>query len=447
MKYEAKNVGGMATSQAAVTPWVYIDQTAAVAACSALGSGYHLLTIPEAQTINRDIEAQAVNWADGTIGSLVSGGGGLKRGNVGIGDSASYSIGAAADYGVAPSADRILKAKLVLSNGGELWDWSGNVWEWIYGAGASGTLGTPGGVTFDVTTWYEWNSAASPDLSQERPVLGPSNSGWTGSYGVGSYWGGATNKAVVRGGNWTHGALAGVFALYSNSNMSDSTVDFGFRCSWTTTDAQAPSVPTNLAAVAVSSNQINLSWAASYDNIGVTSYKIYRNGGGTPIATPTGTAYSDTGLTPSTTYSYTVSACDAAGNCSAQSSAASSVVPSGNITIAPGFGIFFETGQVLAAASNPDMRNGPPDTINFRPTGFGAGEVMYKIIPGCTGISNIASVDTTGYTSPAGPTGSAVTGDCYAVYLPNATYAAFEITGVSPMLISYKYQPNGTNLF
>jgi chitodextrinase len=90
-------------------------------------------------------------------------------------------------------------------------------------------------------------------------------------------------------------------------------------------------VPTNLAAVAVSSAQINLSWTASTDNVGVAGYKLYRNGGGTPLATPVGTAYSDMGLTASTTYSYTVSACDAAGNCSAKSAAVSTTT----LTIAP----------------------------------------------------------------------------------------------------------------
>ncbi|MEK7721808.1 MAG: hypothetical protein AAB359_05410, partial [Elusimicrobiota bacterium] len=89
MKYEAKNVGGVATSQAAVTPWVSITQTDSITQCAALGSGYHLLTIAETQTINRNIEAQTANWANGTIGSLVSAGGGLKRGNAGITDSAS----------------------------------------------------------------------------------------------------------------------------------------------------------------------------------------------------------------------------------------------------------------------------------------------------------------------------------------------------------------------
>jgi len=86
-------------------------------------------------------------------------------------------------------------------------------------------------------------------------------------------------------------------------------------------DTQAPSVPTNLAATAVSGTQINLTWTASTDNVGVTGYKVYR--GGNQIGTSATTSYSDTGLTPATAYTYTVSAYDAASNNSAQSSPAS----------------------------------------------------------------------------------------------------------------------------
>ena len=88
-----------------------------------------------------------------------------------------------------------------------------------------------------------------------------------------------------------------------------------------TADTQAPSVPANLKAQAVSSSQINLTWNASTDNVGVTGYRIYRSS--TQIGTATGTTYSSTGLSASTAYSYTVSAYDAAGNASAQSAAAS----------------------------------------------------------------------------------------------------------------------------
>ena len=84
-------------------------------------------------------------------------------------------------------------------------------------------------------------------------------------------------------------------------------------------------MPAGLSAQAASSSQINLTWNASTDNVGVTGYRIFR--GGTQIATTAGTSYSNTGLSASTAYSYTVAAYDAAGYVSAQSAAASATTP------------------------------------------------------------------------------------------------------------------------
>jgi len=98
-------------------------------------------------------------------------------------------------------------------------------------------------------------------------------------------------------------------------------------------DTTAPSIPSGLSAGATSSSQINLSWTASTDNVGVTGYKIYRNG--TYIATSAGTSYSNTGLTASTSYTYRVSAIDAAGNESSQSSSATATTLAAADTTAP----------------------------------------------------------------------------------------------------------------
>ena len=71
-------------------------------------------------------------------------------------------------------------------------------------------------------------------------------------------------------------------------------------------DTTPPTVPTGLTTTPVSSSQINLSWNASTDpDSAVSGYKVYRNG--TQIGTSSSTTYSDTGLSPSTTYTYTVS--------------------------------------------------------------------------------------------------------------------------------------------
>ena len=70
-----------------------------------------------------------------------------------------------------------------------------------------------------------------------------------------------------------------------------------------TADTTPPSVPTALAGTAATATQINLSWTASTDNVGVAGYKVFRNG--TQLGTTANTSYSDTGLSAATTYTYT----------------------------------------------------------------------------------------------------------------------------------------------
>ena len=98
-------------------------------------------------------------------------------------------------------------------------------------------------------------------------------------------------------------------------------------------DTTAPSAPSGLTATAISTSQINLTWVASTDNVGVTGYRVYRNGA--QVGTSATLSYSDTGLVPSTIYSYTVAAYDAAGNLSGQSAAVSASTPAPPDTTPP----------------------------------------------------------------------------------------------------------------
>ncbi len=94
-----------------------------------------------------------------------------------------------------------------------------------------------------------------------------------------------------------------------------------FNGSVDNSDTQAPTVPTNLSSPSKTHSSISLSWTASTDNVGVTSYRIYR--GGNFVGSSSNTNYTDVNLTASTTYSYTVRAQDAAGNESAASTSLS----------------------------------------------------------------------------------------------------------------------------
>jgi len=79
-------------------------------------------------------------------------------------------------------------------------------------------------------------------------------------------------------------------------------------------DTQAPTAPTNLVASNITTTTVDLSWTASTDNVGVVGYDVYQ--GVSLLGTVTGTAASVTGLTASTSYTFSVKAKDAAGNIS-----------------------------------------------------------------------------------------------------------------------------------
>ena len=84
-------------------------------------------------------------------------------------------------------------------------------------------------------------------------------------------------------------------------------------------DTEAPAAPTGLSAITVTDTTADLQWNPAVDNIGVVSYTIYRDG--SEVGTATATTFVDAGLSPSTAYSYTVTATDAAGNVSPASAA------------------------------------------------------------------------------------------------------------------------------
>lgn len=108
-----------------------------------------------------------------------------------------------------------------------------------------------------------------------------------------------------------------------------------------TPDGEAPSAPANAAATA-SAGRVDLTWTPSTDNVGVSSYEISRSqGGGTP--SPIGSSpaascsasscsFADTTVAPSTTYSYSVVALDAAQNRSGPSTPVEATTPAAPTT-------------------------------------------------------------------------------------------------------------------
>jgi hypothetical protein len=131
-------------------------------------------------------------------------------------------------------------------------------------------------------------------------------------------------------------------------------VDSGLIPCRNTVDTTAPSTPGSLAASAVSPGEIDLSWTASTDNLGVAGYDVYRDGAATPLAVlaPSATSYADTAVAPASTHSYTVDAFDAAGNHSAPAGPASATTPNGTVTV------------ILSPVADSYVNSGSP-TTNF----------------------------------------------------------------------------------
>jgi len=155
----------------------------------------------------------------------------------------------------------------------------------------------------------------------------------------------------------------------------------------TALDTQAPAAPGTVTTTVVSGTQVDLSWPAATDNVGVVGYREERcQGAGCTnfmqVATPTGTTSSDQGLTPATTYGYRVRAVDGAGNLGPYSPVASAttqapVPPSapGNVTANP------------VTTSRIDL-TWSPSTTNVGITNY---EVRRCTGVGCTNFTTIAS--------------------------------------------------------
>ncbi|MDH7447689.1 M14 family zinc carboxypeptidase [Aquimarina sp. 2201CG14-23] len=103
-----------------------------------------------------------------------------------------------------------------------------------------------------------------------------------------------------------------------NGFRSDIAID-NLKIISTTPDTQAPSAPTNLSASNITGTTADLSWIAATDDVGVSEYEIYQ--GTSLVSTSSSVNTTVSGLNPSTTYTFTVLAKDAAGNSSSFSNA------------------------------------------------------------------------------------------------------------------------------
>lgn len=160
-------------------------------------------------------------------------------------------------------------------------------------------------------------------------------------------------------------------------------------------DTQSPTVPSSFTAVAASSSQINLSWAASTDNVAVSGYDIERcQGAGcssfAALTSVTSTTYSDTGLAGATSYSYRIRAKDAIPNYSGYSTTATATTPAAPDTQPP----TAPTALTATVASNQVSLTWGASSDNVGVTAY---LVERCTGAGCSSFTQIASVGTTSF--------------------------------------------------
>jgi len=212
-------------------------------------------------------------------------------------------------------------------------------------------------------------------------------------------------------------------------------------------DTIPPTQPGSLTAVAASATTVNLSWTQSTDNIGVAGYQIFRDG--VPVATTSNLSYTDTGRSPSTQYSYTITAFDAAGN---NSTAAGPALVTTNANSAPVWSLgnrSYNNGSAVNISLDGVCTDADGDTITYSlvsgslPTGLALSGARNQTLSGTVtadgsyaftlgasdGIAatqtvsltfTVSTPDTTAPNPPSAPTVSTFTSSTITLSLPTS---------------------------
>ncbi len=113
---------------------------------------------------------------------------------------------------------------------------------------------------------------------------------------------------------YTDNAVTGVPCIYTVSAIDNTgnESDQSTALAVVFDDKTPPAVPTGLQVTSASVSAVSLSWKATTDNVGVVGYRVYRVG--SYLATITDLSYIDNSVMVGASYTYNISAFDAAGN-------------------------------------------------------------------------------------------------------------------------------------
>jgi hypothetical protein len=118
------------------------------------------------------------------------------------------------------------------------------------------------------------------------------------------------NTTTVTDGTYSLAARA-----FDNATTANSATSTAVSVTVDNSDRTPPTTPGNFRTTGNTFTSVSLAWDASTDNVGVTGYRVTRNG--TQVYSGTALTFNDTGLTSGTSYNYAVTAYDEKGNVSA----------------------------------------------------------------------------------------------------------------------------------
>jgi formylglycine-generating enzyme required for sulfatase activity len=231
-------------------------------------NGWHVITNNEWMTIARNVEQVQANWCDrngtncgftpGTKGKILASGHSdeLNEASASAGgegaliaaDDNQPCFGTTTDGSNTCGGKNSQKRTLTLNNGNILWDFAGNVWQWVdANVERKDEPESKSNGVFDfgwIRSDFAPGSVASVITDNgSGPVLGydafrPSNPTWNANNGVGRiYHYSDTNDtstalyAFIRGGNWRHYDDDGAFTVHmSPPENTENIDDVGFRC-------------------------------------------------------------------------------------------------------------------------------------------------------------------------------------------------------------------------
>jgi len=176
--------------------------------------------------------------------------------------------------------------------------------------------------TASSTIWGQWPTAIFSQATNEINASGSAQSDINDAKAIMSMIGGdsniKSNYTSFAFKSYTSGNATGTASFSKEPDDPTYTIEFTVTWPDPPADTTPPSVPGGLSSTDLTSASFTLNWSASTDDVQMGLYEVRRDS--TSLGTVTGTSIGVAGLSPSTGYSMTVRAQDAAGNWSDWSS-------------------------------------------------------------------------------------------------------------------------------